>query len=213
MKNQGENGGLPRLHTDGNSANVASKGDVVCRLDVVLLAARRQYKLDSKTLSGMTHIDQRVLEALKENQKRYYDVSVFARLCYVCGVRFGTLLEYLTPDQVRKERALDRKPQEITLPVLSLHTPLPEDFGRIRCLLQEIIANRQPDFLARLGKPGKRHVSYPDLESLLLIKAQRLADWTNNVPARYDRSKMAELCHALELGIDDLWRYELPEQG
>jgi DNA-binding Xre family transcriptional regulator len=210
LKNQGEDGGQPSLRTNNTKPNVESTGDVVCRLDVVLLAARRQHGLDSNTLSAMTHIDQRVLEALEGNQKTYYDVSVFKRLCYVCGVGFGTLLEYLTPEQLLQERARDRKPQEVTLPALYLRTPLPEDCGRVYCLLQQIIASKRPDFLAQLGKPRKRHVSYPDLESLWGIKAQRLADWANNVPTRYHRSAMAQLCHALHLRVDDIWRYDPP---
>ena len=188
-------------------------GDVVCRLDVVLLAAQRQHDLDIGTLASITRIDRRVLDALRKNQKGQYDLSVFARLCWVFDVQIGTFLEYLTPEQVGQDRASPRALGHITLPDLSLREPLPEDYGAIRCRLKEIIASRASDFLAHMGKPGKRHVSYPDLEMLLHIKAQRLSDWANNVPSRYDRVAMAELCHALRLGVDDLWVYASPGEA
>jgi DNA-binding Xre family transcriptional regulator len=190
--------------------NAGDVGDVVCRLDAVLQAAQRQYGLGIGDLAAITGIDARVLDALGRDLKQQYDLGVFARLCCVFDVQPGIFLEYLTPARLAAERAAPRSPDQVTLPTLSLRTPLPEDPGSIRCLLKQIIAGRRQDYLARLGKPGKRHLSYPDLESLLGIKFQRLADWANNVPTRYDRLKMAELCHALQLGVDDIWRHEAP---
>jgi DNA-binding Xre family transcriptional regulator len=189
----------------------AGVGAVVCRLDAVLLAAQRHYQVDLDVLAKVTQIDRRVLSALVKDQKEQFDASVFARLCWVFDVPLGALLEYLSPQQLERERASAPSPVQITLPAVSLRSELPTDYGAVRCLLRQVLDCRQQEWLSRLGKPGKRHVSYPDLESLLGIKAQRLADWANNVPTRYDRVKMAELCHALRLGVGDLWVYDPAE--
>jgi transcriptional regulator with XRE-family HTH domain len=191
-------------------------GTVICRLDAVLVMARRSHQLeDLAELARLTGIDHRVLADLERDRRAKFDASVLARLCATLwGITPGTLLEYLPPPEpVGTQEGDDSSPKTVslTLPVFSLRSALPGTYGRIRCLLRNRIAEQSEQGAHQEGT-SPHHPSYVELGRRLGLHPETVSGWMNDRILRYDRTTLAQLCHRLQVGVDGLLLYVPPTE-
>jgi hypothetical protein len=197
-----------------NNAVSSPVGRVVCLFPEVLSEARRKLRqrgrighrgkiLGMTSVARVTGIDIRALYRLMADDLKEYDGPVLARLClFFGGIPIERLLIYISPSRPRLISEMELHPSAEVLP---------DDAGRLDCLLKERMEAWEQAHQQRLTAREWAEMLTRHAERVWGIQVKMAPSnvllWAENRVHSYNRLFLTLWCAFFDVGIEKLLRY------
>jgi DNA-binding Xre family transcriptional regulator len=184
------------------TADDAVRGEIVCRLDEVMLRAQQRWgvrvtapriahatKVTDKATGKMVGLNVKTVQKLARNETAIYEFHTLAVLCWYFGCQVGDLLEYVAPGKHRSP-----VPVEHITRTAPPHDPPPKELT---------ISNR---LAAVIEEKGENPATIARLARLKWDTVNGHARKTSRTRIR--QQTLAYLCHTLKVTVGTLFTCE-----